>query len=128
MELDKRVWNIVVVDDENGMAWAVQRSLERKFKKRVAVEIFLHPCDALEKIGSTTDILITDFQMPAMNGPELIAKAREKTPGIKVVLMSGDDGARKRLAALTGDKAIVTVLKPFDTKELTDIITAMINA
>lgn len=35
------------------------------------------------------DMLITDYQMPGMNGLELIALARKKIPQLKVIITSG---------------------------------------
>lgn len=38
---------------------------------------------------SQPDILITDIEMPGINGLELICQVRERYPGIHIVILSG---------------------------------------
>lgn len=67
------------------------------------------------------DILITDFQMPGMNGLELIGKAREISPNLAIVLVSGlpQEEFRTRLGK-TGVNGFLT--KPLDWAELSFLL------
>ena len=50
--------------------------------------------EALElsrKYAGTIDLVITDVQMPRMNGSDLCSHLLEERPGIKVLMMSGAD-------------------------------------
>jgi CheY-like chemotaxis protein len=38
---------------------------------------------------SVIDVLVTDFELPQMTGPELVALLRTKFPGLEVLLLSG---------------------------------------
>jgi CheY-like chemotaxis protein len=39
--------------------------------------------------GATFDLLITDYSMPGMTGAELAKAARDRMPGLPIVLASG---------------------------------------
>ncbi len=54
---------------------------------QVAVEI-------VDKINPKIDLLFTDFNMPRMNGAELIKIIKEKKPNIKTICMSGLDNKK----------------------------------
>jgi CheY-like chemotaxis protein len=40
-------------------------------------------------VGSTFDLVVTDYKMPRMNGTEVIARIKSECPGKPVVLISG---------------------------------------
>jgi len=68
------------------------------------------------------DLLLTDFQMPGMNGLELARAARRMAPGTRVVLMTAyGDGARlqDRIHALALDGCL---RKPFSLGELREMV------
>ncbi len=46
---------------------------------------------ALEHVGSF-DLLLSDVLLPGINGPELAREVRRRSPGVPVLLMSGDTG------------------------------------
>ena len=82
---------VVVVDDQqNFLAW-VCGELERAGTFRV-VGRALHPAQALATVQETNpDLLLVDFDMPGMNGIEVIRQVREHAPAVRVVLMSLND-------------------------------------
>jgi PAS domain S-box-containing protein len=63
------------------------------------------------------DVLVTDVVMPGMSGQQLAGHARERTPGLRVVFMSGHtDDVLVREGARQGDIAFVQ--KPFTRDSL----------
>lgn len=112
---EERICSIVVVDDDDRMARAIRRALILRFKERVRVRIFFSPAEALaDATRDPPDILITDYQMPEMEGPALIASVRQAAPAVRVLLLSGDDGALARLTeAARKDPSLATMEKPF---------------
>jgi len=60
------------------------------------------------------DLVITDLEMPRLNGSDLCAHLREERPGIKVLIMSGAD-----ISEIVSQNANLPFLpKPFDGETL----------
>ena len=71
---------------------------------------------ALQKIEDV-DVLVTDVRMPGMNGIELMREARERCPGLEVIVMTAYGTIPAAIEAMrNGARAYLT--KPFDTEEL----------
>ncbi len=98
---------VLVVDDERRMADALARVLaEAGYEVVVATS----GPDALDVIRDRrVDLLLTDVVMPGMRGPALALAARERSPGLRVIFMSGySDASITATDGLTGVMA-----KPF---------------
>ena len=71
-------------------------------------------------------LLLTDIEMPGMNGVELAARVRADRPAIRVILMTGRQSsaarARERAGLVEG-----VLLKPFGLAELLDAVTAALG-
>ena len=66
------------------------------------------------KYPGTIDLVITDFEMPRMNGTDLCGHLVEERPGIKVLVMSGKD-----ISEIVRHNANLPFLpKPFDGQTL----------
>ena len=112
MQIPKRIWRVLIVDDDPIILRPMRRVLSFNLKDQVIIDLANDGAHGLGKVDADLDILITDYQMPGMNGPELIQRARQINAGLKVVLMSGDTGAADRLAKAAGDHTIHTMDKP----------------
>ncbi len=68
------------------------------------------------------DILLTDFDMPGMNGYELAEVAKQRCFGIKVILMTGHctDELAERIGASTTVDGFLS--KPFDLKTVREML------
>lgn len=83
--MDRR---ILIVDDE----WLIL-----EFAKNALADLkceVLTACGAAEALEALRteqhfDLLITDIQMPGMGGAELVERAREMRPTLKVIVASG---------------------------------------
>ncbi|PIP27914.1 MAG: hypothetical protein COX29_03885 [Candidatus Moranbacteria bacterium CG23_combo_of_CG06-09_8_20_14_all_35_22] len=81
----------IVVDDEPS-----NLKLTITFLKMLGFEVFefsnpLDVMDVIESINPRVDLLVTDFDMPQMNGAKLIKKIKEKKPKIQTICVSGLD-------------------------------------
>lgn len=67
------------------------------------------------------DIMITDIQMPVMNGVELTRRIREEGYRSKIIFLTGYDDFEYVKAAFSVD-AVDYILKPFDVEEVEALI------
>ena len=70
------------------------------------------------------DLVITDLEMSDMNGDELIEKLAEKTPDLRVILMSGNHDKLDKVdkVALARGNRVRVVGKPFLPSQLRKIV------
>ncbi len=78
--------SVLYAEDEDEMRDSMATILRRRVKKVVPVSNGKEAFDRF--MDGDTDMVITDFQMPAMNGAELSRKIREIAPGFPIVVMS----------------------------------------
>jgi CheY-like chemotaxis protein len=105
--------NILVVDDNAFVAEVLAVSLNL-FIRDCRVMTAENGAEAVEVLGrERVDLVLTDLQMPVMNGYELIKYCREHHPRLLLAAMTGDcsPDVLKRLLAL-GVSACFE--KPFD--------------
>lgn len=112
--------SFLVVDDSATMRQLIIMSL----KKMGCTSIVDAPNGrvALEKLeGTPVDIVLTDIDMPEMNGLEFIETARPKYPSLPIVILSthGDDPTRDKGIAL-GANGYLT--KPLSGSKLTEVL------
>ena len=82
---------ILLVDD-NAIQAAARRSV--LLKSGNAVSLASGAAKALEMLNDPTlldsiGLIITDHQMPGMNGSEFVGQLRERLPSVPVVVLSG---------------------------------------
>lgn len=81
---------IMIVDDNDLPATIARKLLKRRYPEAQII-MFNDPREALAQLRCyEADLLVSDIQMPHMEGPELARRAREMHPQIKIILMSGD--------------------------------------
>lgn len=85
--MDKREYHIIVADDEALTALALACDL-RNAGFRVTV---VHDgCQAfVADVSDAADVLLTDLDMPRLDGGDLIRCLRARRPAIPVVIMTG---------------------------------------
>jgi len=113
---------ILIVDDFKNTRYVTRMMLERNNYEVLEAEDGQH---ALNVLGGdkTVDLVVTDYNMPIMNGVELVEKMREMTAYkyIPVILLTTETDDKKKERA---NKAGITgwVVKPFDFKKFLTII------
>ena len=76
----------------------------------------------LEKLSAApVDIVLTDIDMPEMNGLDFIEQARAKYAALPIVILSthGDEGTRDKGLALGANDYLT---KPLSGSKLTDVL------
>jgi two-component system NtrC family response regulator len=107
---------IAIVEDDINM----RKSLEISFEdfKEFEINTFKSAIDALKKLDDTYDLIITDINMPKMDGIEFIKELNGK---YEVIIMTGNATLGRAIESIhLGVKDFL--LKPFDIDALVDAI------
>lgn len=107
---------VLVVDDETIILWGTASLLESLGYQALRASSGAAALEALDDHPEISAVL-TDFQMPRMSGIELAEAARQRRPGIPIVISTG----HTILKSSTG-RSWVTLSKPFTREELGDAL------
>ncbi|MBU4316909.1 MAG: sigma-54 dependent transcriptional regulator [Proteobacteria bacterium] len=110
---------ILVVDDDALTLKNLRRILE---KEGYSVSTYIQPRKALERLGEEPyDLLISDVQMPDMDGFALLEQAKRISRGIEVVLITGFASLDDAVEA-TKRGSYHYLAKPFDPGKVRDTV------
>jgi two-component system response regulator VicR len=117
------MYRVLVVDDEPEIA----RALQRVLRKTYAVELASSGTHGLAKLDVyLPDVVISDFQMPKMNGAEFLREVHWRLPNSVRLLLSGL--AEFDLSALPDAGSVSRFIKkPWKNDELLQLLAALLN-
>jgi predicted regulator of Ras-like GTPase activity (Roadblock/LC7/MglB family)/DNA-binding response OmpR family regulator len=112
---------VLVVDDEEDMLWMLQRNLNKGMSE---VEV-LAASSGEEALAVLSDkdinLVITDINMPGMNGLDLLIEVNNRYPETGVIIMTAyPSNSFEREAMMGGSLRFVE--KPFDIKDMRQIV------
>jgi len=115
---------VLIADDEDSMRMLVARAIAMDGHEIVTAQDGAEALDILTREDGAFDLLLTDIQMPIMDGIALALSAARDFPNLTVLLMTGFADQRERASNLN---AIVhdVITKPFS---VADIRTAVADA
>lgn len=122
---------ILVVDDEADVEILFRQNFRRELRAgSFLMEFAQSGSEALERIvdatGAPLILLLSDINMPGMNGLDLLTKAREARPDVPVIMITAYGDAKTNEEAMNrGAEALLT--KPIDFVVLRDAIEARIG-
>ncbi len=120
------MYNLVIVDDEPKIINGLSKIVDWESYNINIYATAQNGIDALDKINDEVDIVITDINMPQMNGIELIKTLREKYSDIKIVILSAYDDFEYLKAGIVYSVNNY-ILKPIDKGELCETIETITN-
>lgn len=120
--------NILIVEDDKALARMLEEIINKTFKN-VSVTIVGNGTNALDAVfKSTFQLVISDWNMPKMNGFELLTELRSKdtTKNIPFLMLTGRDDMPSVMTALEGG---VTgyLTKPFENQSVIDRVNKMLG-
>jgi predicted regulator of Ras-like GTPase activity (Roadblock/LC7/MglB family)/DNA-binding response OmpR family regulator len=112
---------VLVVDDEDDMLWMLQRNLNKGMSD---VEV-LAASSGEEALAVLSDkevnLVITDINMPGMNGLDLLIEVNNRYPDTGVIIMTAyPSNSFEREAMMGGSLRFVE--KPFDINDMRKIV------
>lgn len=119
MENEQFSGNILVVDDDELICCLLKDILARQ---KCAVTTALNGPQALEILSNAQiDIVITDVNMPGMNGIVLMEEIKKIAPDLPIIVITGGGNEEIAIKALKSG-AFNFCRKPFEIGELTRIV------
>ncbi len=112
---------ILVADDEPLFRSAVSAILRKAGFQTIEARDGIEAYDIVRSIGANVQLLLTDLQMPRMDGPSLIESVRELHPKMPVLLMTGS-----RFENRTGSYSVLN--KPIGREALLKAVRSTIAA
>ncbi|MCA0755955.1 response regulator [Paenibacillus sp. N4] len=116
---------VMIVDDEAIILKGLQHMIRQAGTLFTEIEGVSDSVEALRMVDEyRPDLIISDIQMPELNGLELIKAASQKKPDTRFIILSGYDlfeYAREAVRLNVADY----LLKPVDPKELIGLLTRL---
>jgi two-component system, NtrC family, nitrogen regulation response regulator GlnG len=116
----KPIW---IVDDDQSIRFVLEKALLRE---DLPTRSFTNPREVLQALASGDDengpqILVSDIRMPGGSGLDLLAKVKEKHPGLPVIIMTAFSDLDSAVSAFQGG-AFEYLPKPFDLPKAIELI------
>jgi CheY-like chemotaxis protein len=108
---------ILLAEDEQATRELAQRALNLDGHEVIVTQDGAEALEKLQAAGGRIDLLISDVQMPGVDGIALVEQGLALAPKLRVILMSGFAGELSRADHLKSN--ITRVLtKPFTLEEI----------
>jgi CheY-like chemotaxis protein len=116
---------ILFVEDDEDQLHTTPRILENVGYSVTAVGFPQQALDLVTANPEQFELLITDYDMPAINGIQLIQRIHTLNPKIPSILISGREDALKAAHAIPSIRRVF--IKPYDTLDLTFTINTILE-
>ena len=108
---------ILLADDDAATRDLVQRALGLDGHQVIVTQDGTDALEHLRNAPDSVDLLITDAQMPGLDGISLIEKGIAAAPKLRIILMSGFAGELDRAERLR-TKIAQVISKPFTLEQI----------
>lgn len=113
---------IVVAEDDDALRYCTVHLLQRHGYRVIEARDGQEALGLVEKCNDEVHLLITNHDMPRMNGSELARRLREKHEKLVVLLISGGD----QMLAGTSDFEVLP--KPYNEAVLTHTVRELLRS
>ena len=116
---------ILLVDDERNITEAIRRSLHGQF----CLETFSDPEEALTAVAENGPyaVVVSDLQMPVMDGIRLLAQVKEESPDTIRVMLTGKADLEAAIAAVNEGAIFRFLTKPCPFETLAKTLRAALE-
>ena len=117
---------ILVAEDDDATLEFMSRALTSEGHDVVGAQNGQDALERFQQDGGNFDILITDVEMPGLDGIELVNQAIGVRKGLKVLLISGFEDGMERAKGVTG-ATIKAINKPVTLEQLRAEVRALVG-
>jgi len=118
---------VLIADDEESMRTLVARAIAMDGHDTVTAQDGAEALDILIREDGAFDLLLTDIQMPVMDGIALALAAARDFPNVTILLMTGFADQRERASGLSAIAHDV-ITKPFSVTDVRSAVAAALTA
>lgn len=128
------LYAVICVDDDPMILQMLDFQLRKHItNEKVLFEFYTNPNEALQSIESMKELgvspvlLITDFQMPEMNGADFIRAVKKGIRSINTIMLSGQANAIQVDDLVNDELLDVYLYKPWDEMNLIQKTIALLD-
>jgi len=116
---------VLMVDDDRNLL----DSFRRQFRKHLNLETAASGADGIQAIRDDGPfaVVISDMQMPNMNGVEFLSRVNALSPNTVRVMLTGNANLDVAISAVNDGQIFRFLNKPVESNQLLKVITAGIN-
>ena len=119
-QLDISSFKILCVDDEPNILSALRRMF---MLSGFDIEEASSGAEAIKKLEEKEfHLVLSDMQMPGMNGAELLAQVRERWPKVMRLMLTGTADLKAAISAINEGEIYRYLTKPWDDEEVVSTI------
>ena len=119
-QLDISCFKILCVDDEPNILSALRRMF---MLSGFDIEEASSGAEAIQKLEKKEfHLVLSDMQMPGMNGAELLAQVRERWPKVMRLMLTGTADLKAAISAINEGEIYRYLTKPWDDEEVVSTI------
>jgi CheY-like chemotaxis protein len=118
---------ILIADDEESMRMLVARAIAMDGHSIVTAQDGAEALEILTRENGRFDLLLSDIQMPVMDGIALALAAARDFPQVTILLMTGFADQRERASNLNAIAHDV-ISKPFSVAQIRTAVTDALGA
>jgi DNA-binding NtrC family response regulator len=119
-QLDMSRFKILCVDDEPNILFALRRMF---MLAGFVVEEATSGAQALQKLEQNEfHLVLSDMQMPEMNGAELLAQVRQRWPRVMRLMLTGTSDLKTAISAINEGEIYRYLTKPWNDEEVVSTI------
>jgi len=117
---------ILMVDDELAIRDLMKARLEIEGFEVITAANGADGLEVYKEHCNQVDLVVTDLDMPAMNGSDMIQHIFQMTPAMKVIVASGNSSARSTAEMSAGHASCLQ--KPYTARELTEAVYLLLSS
>jgi DNA-binding NtrC family response regulator len=117
---------ILLADDDAAVRDLVRRALSADGHTVHVTQDGLEALDYINVNGSSVDLLVTDVDMPQLDGISLAEKALAAKSNLAVILMSGFSDQLEPAARLRA-RRLLSIAKPFTLEQIKQAVRAVLS-